>query len=91
MAEKAGKEQKITTAVDTGSNRIAVTKQINADTTFRLQKKTLIDEIDDDEYLEFAIDNFSELMGYIAMGNLNIRIHSDIASEMWFGATESNL
>jgi hypothetical protein len=30
------------------------------------------DEIDDPQYLEFAIENFSEMMGYIAQGNLNI-------------------
>ncbi len=24
------------------------------------------------------------MMGYIAMGNLNIRIHRDITDEMWF-------
>jgi hypothetical protein len=25
------------------------------------------------------------MMGYIAKGNLNIRIHRDITGEMWFG------
>ncbi len=35
----------------------------------------LTDEIDDPEFLEFAIENHSELFGYIAQGNLNIRIH----------------
>ena len=31
-----------------------------------------------------AIDNLSEMFGYIAQGNLNIRIHRDITGEMWF-------
>jgi hypothetical protein len=26
-----------------------------------------------------------DMMGYIAMGNLNMRIHRDITGEMWFG------
>ncbi len=25
------------------------------------------------------------MMGYIAQGNFNIRIHRDITGEMWFG------
>ncbi len=28
---------------------------------------------------------YFEMMGYIAIGNLNIRIHWDITGEMWFG------
>lgn len=36
------------------------------------------------EVLEFAIENFSKMMGYIALGNLNIRIHKDITGKMWF-------
>ncbi len=28
---------------------------------------------------------YFEMMGYIALGNLNIRIHRDITGEMWFG------
>jgi hypothetical protein len=59
--------------------------KINADTTFKIQRQILTDEIDDSESLEFAIKNFSEMMGYIAQGNLNIRIHRDITGEMWFG------
>ncbi len=45
----------------------------------------LSDEIEDEEFLEFAIDNLSEIMGYIAQGYLNIRIHRDITGEMQFG------
>jgi hypothetical protein len=48
-------------------------------------QEILRDEIDDPEFLEFAIDNLEELLSYIAKGNLNIRIHRDITGEMWFG------
>ncbi len=50
-----------------------------------MQKQILIDEIDDDEFFNFAINNFSEMMGYIAQGNLNISQPRDITGEMWFG------
>ncbi len=49
-------------------------EEMDCDTCFEMQKQILADEIDDDEFLEFAINNFSEMMGYIAQGNLNIRI-----------------
>jgi hypothetical protein len=39
--------------------------------------------IGETEFFEFAIENFSAMMGYIAIGNLNIRIHRDITGEMW--------
>ncbi len=48
-------------------------------------QEILSDEFDDKGFLDFAIDNFSEMMGYIAQGNLNIRIHRDITGDMWFG------
>jgi len=41
-------------------------------------QEILSDEIDDTEFFKFAIENFSEMMGYIVQGNLNIRIHKDI-------------
>jgi hypothetical protein len=41
-----------------------------ADTTFKMQE-ILSDEIDDPEFLEFTVENFSEMMGYIVQGNLN--------------------
>ena len=50
-----------------------------------MPRQILDDEIDDAEFLEFAITNFSEMMGYIVKGNLNIRIHRDITGKMWFG------
>ena len=56
--------------------------KIDADTTFNMQRQILTDEIEDAEFLEFAITNFSEMMGYIAKGNLNIRIHRDITGKM---------
>ena len=30
------------------------------------------------EFLEFAIENFSEMFGYINTGRINIRIHRDV-------------
>jgi hypothetical protein len=32
-----------------------------------------------------AVVYYIEIMGYIAQGNLNIRIHRNITGEMWFG------
>jgi hypothetical protein len=29
------------------------------------------------------------MMGFIAQGNLNIRIHRDITGEMWFGVDKT--
>ena len=53
--------------------------QISMDcvTCFKMQEM-LSDEIDDPEFLDFAIDNFSVLFSYIDSGNLNIRICRDI-------------
>ncbi len=48
-------------------------------------QEILSDEIDDTEYLDFAIENLEELSSYIINGNLNIRIHRDITGDMWFG------
>ncbi len=33
----------------------------------------------------FAIENYSEMFGYINTGRVNIRIHRDIEGKMWFG------
>ncbi len=60
------------------------TDEIDCDTCLIMQE-ILSDEIDDPEFLEFAIENLSELASYIAKGNLNIRIHRDKIGEMWFG------
>ncbi|MBC8549375.1 MAG: hypothetical protein H8D23_06960 [Candidatus Brocadiales bacterium] len=48
-------------------------------------QEILSDDIEDEEFLQFAIENLRELLSYIAKGNLNIRIHRDIIGEMWFG------
>ncbi len=48
-------------------------------------QEILRDEIDDREFLEFAIDNFCEMFEYINTGRVNIRIHRDITGKMWFG------
>jgi hypothetical protein len=61
-------------------------EEMDCDTCLILQE-ILIDEIDDEEFLRFAIDNLDELLSYIAKGNLNIRIHRDITGEIWFGVT----
>ncbi len=47
-------------------------------------QEILSDEIDDSEFLEFAIENLDELFSYIINGNLNIKIHRDITGDMWF-------
>ena len=49
---------------------------------YKVPRQILDDKIDDAEFLEFAITNFSEMMGYIVKGNLNIRIHRDITGKM---------
>jgi len=52
---------------------------------FKIEKQILTDEIEDPEFLNFAVENISELFGYIATGRVNIRIHRDVTGEMWFG------
>jgi hypothetical protein len=60
--------------------------EIDADTSFKISKQILVNEFDDPEFLEFAIENYSEMFGYINTGRVNIRIHRDIEGKMWFGA-----
>jgi hypothetical protein len=48
-------------------------------------QEILRDEFDDLEFLEFAIENYSEMFGYIATGRVNIRIHREIEDELWLG------
>jgi hypothetical protein len=38
----------------------------------------------DPEFLNFAVENISELFGYLATGRVNIRICRDIEGNMWF-------
>ncbi len=59
--------------------------ELSIDASFKIAKQILTDEIDDPEFLEFAIKNYYKLLSYIAKGNLNIRIHRDIEGKMWFG------
>ncbi len=47
-------------------------------------KQILTDEIQDSEPLNFAVENISELFGYLATGRVNIRICRDVTGEMWF-------
>ncbi len=48
-------------------------------------QEILSDEIEDKEFLEFAIVNLCELLPHIVSGKINIRIHRDITDEMLFG------
>ncbi len=52
--------------------------EIDADTSCQIEKQILTDEIDDPEFLNFAVENISELFGYLATGRVNIRICRDI-------------
>ncbi len=53
--------------------------------TCLIMQEILCDEIEDEEFFDFSIDNLEELSSYIIKGNLNIRIHRDITGEIWFG------
>ncbi len=59
--------------------------EIDADTSLKISKQILEDEIDDPEFLEFAIEYYSEMFGYINTGRINIRTHRDIEGEMRVG------
>ena len=43
------------------------------------------DEIENEEFLEFALENINQLLSYIESARTNIRIHRGITGEMWFG------
>ncbi len=58
---------------------------LNVDNSSKIEKQILVDEFDDPEFLEFAIENYSEMFGDINTGRINIRIHRDVTGEMWFG------
>ncbi len=38
--------------------------EIDADTSFKISKQILVDGFDDPEFLEFTIENYSEMSGY---------------------------
>ncbi len=59
--------------------------EIDADTSCQIEKQILTDEIQDTEFRNFAVENSSELFGYLATGRVNIRIHGDVTGDMWFG------
>ncbi len=59
-------------------------EEMDCDTCHKTQE-ILSDEIDDEEFLNFAIENYSEMFGYINTGRVNIRIHRVIEGKMWFG------
>ncbi len=52
--------------------------EIDADTSCQIEKQILVDESDDPEFLNFAVENISELFSYLATGRANIRICRDI-------------
>ena len=62
--------------------------EIDVETAFRRYEKVLIDEINDQEFLAFAIGNLNELSSYIAKGKINIRIHRNDVDELWFDVDE---
>lgn len=62
--------------------------EIDADTSFNMEKQILTDEIDDPEFLTFAIANVSELFSYIVTGHTTIRIYRNDADEIWFDIDE---
>ncbi len=59
--------------------------EIDADTSFKMFEQSPTDEIDDTEFLNYAVENISKLFGYIATGRVNIRICRDIEGNMWVG------
>ncbi len=48
--------------------------EIDADTSFMIEKQMLTDEIDDLYFISVAMGNLSELISYIDYGRVNIRI-----------------
>ncbi len=62
--------------------------EIDVETAFRKYEQILSDEINDPEFLAFAIGNLNELSSYIAKGKINIRIHRNDVDELWFDVDE---
>ncbi len=56
--------------------------EIDADASCLIEKQILTDEIQDTDLLNFAVENISELFGYLATGIVNIRIHRDVTGEL---------
>ncbi len=59
-------------------------------TSLKMYEKILINEINDPQFLSFAIENLNELSSYIAKGKLNIRIHRNDVDELWFDVDEAS-
>ncbi len=70
----------VVTALSTGN--------IGVETAFRKYEQILSDEINDPEFLAFAIGNLNELSSYVAKGTMNIRIHRNDVDEIWFDVDE---
>ena len=62
--------------------------KIDVETAFRKYEQILSDEINDPEFLSFAIANLNELSAYIAKGKTDIRIHRNDVDEIWFDVDE---
>ncbi|MHC4321783.1 MAG: exodeoxyribonuclease VII small subunit [Planctomycetota bacterium] len=62
--------------------------EIDVETAFRRYEQILSDEINDPEFLAFAIGNLNELSSYVAKGKVNIRIHRNDVDEIWFDVDE---
>ncbi len=63
--------------------------KIAIETAFRMYEKVLSDEINDPEFLSFAVENINELSSHIANGKVNIRIHRNDVDELWFDVDEA--
>jgi hypothetical protein len=63
-------------------------ENMDCDTCIKMQE-ILSDEIEDEGFLSFAIDNLEELSSYIINGKLNIRIHRNDVDELWFDVDEA--
>ncbi len=64
------------------------TGKIDVETAFRKYGQILSDEIDDPEFLAFAVGNLNELSSHVAKGAMNIRIHRNDVDEIWFDVDE---
>ncbi len=59
-------------------------EEMDRGTYFKMHE-ILKGEIDDPEFLAFAIEHYSEMFGYINTGRVNISLHRDIEGKLWSG------
>ena len=59
--------------------------EIDADASSKIEKQILVDQFDDEEFLNFVIEDYSEMFECINTRRVSIRMHWDITGEMWFG------